>query len=105
MKKTLCVLYYTIMALPIPLSMITWIGTLISVANIGATGGEGVIAIIHKIVALLSMLLAGTYLIPYIFSLARMLKIRKVTFSMFLPIIHIVITCIFLWCWTCFDKM
>jgi len=105
MKKTMCVLYYILMALPIPISMITWIGTLISVANIGATGGEGLIGTIHELVALLSMLLAGTYLIPYVFSLIRMCKIRKVTFSMFLPVLHIVLTCIFIWGWSCFDKM
>ena len=105
MKKALCVLYYILMALPIPISMITWIGTLISVANIGATGGEGLIGTIHELVALLSMLLAGTYLIPYVFSLIRMCKIKKVTFSMFLPVIHILVTCIFIWGWSCFDKM
>jgi len=105
MKKTMCVLYYILMALPIPISMITWIGTLISVANIGATGGEGLIGTIHELVALLSMLLAGTYLIPYVFSLIRMCKIKKVTFSMFLPVIHILVTCIFIWGWSCFDKM
>ena len=105
MKKTLCVLYYMLMALPIPISMITWIGTLISVANIGATGGEGILGTIHELVALLSMLLAGTYLIPYFISLIRMCKIRKLTFSMFLPVLHIVLTCIFIWGWSCFDKM
>ncbi len=105
MKKTMCVIYYILMALPIPVSMITWIGTLISVANIGATGGEGVLGTIHEFVALLSMLLAGTYLISYVVSLIRMVMVRKVTFSMFLPILHIIITCICMWGWSCFDKM
>ena len=105
MKKALCVLYYILMALPIPVSMITWIGTLISVANIGATGGEGILGTIHELVALLSMLLAGTYLITYVFSLIRMCKMKKVTFSTFLPVIHILVTCIFIWGWSCFDKM
>ncbi|MBQ6998709.1 MAG: hypothetical protein IJN62_02870 [Clostridia bacterium] len=105
MKKTLCVVYYILMALPIPVSMITWIGTLISVANINMMGGEGIIGTIHRLVASLSMLLAGTYLIPYVYSLIRMDKVRKVTFSMFLPIIHIVITGVCMYIWTCFDKI
>ena len=105
MEKTLCIVYYIIMALPIPLSMITWLGTLISLANIGATGGEGIVGIIHELVALLSMLSAGTYLIPYIFSLIRMITVKKVTFSMFLPIIHIAITCVLMYAWNYFDKI
>ena len=105
MKKTMCILYYIIMALPIPVSMLTWIGTIISIANIGATGGEGVPGYFHRLVAVLSMLLAGTYIIPYVFSLIRMIMVKKITFSMFLPIIHIVVTCICIWGWTCFDKM
>lgn len=105
MKKIMCVLYYILMALPIPVSMITWIGTLISVANIGAVGEEGFLGIIHNLVAILSMLLAGTYLIPYVISLIIMCNIKKVTFSMFLPVIHILLTYIFMWGWSCFDKM
>lgn len=105
MKKTICVLYYILMALPIPVSMITWIGTLISVANIGATGAEGILGTIHEIVALLSMLLAGTYLIPYGYSLYRMNKVKKLTFAFFLPVLHIIITIIFIWLWSCFDKI
>lgn len=93
------------MALPIPVSMITWIGTLISVANIGATGGEGIFGTIYEIVALLAMLFAGTYLISYVISFIRMMKIKKVTFFMFLPVLHIVITCIFMWGWSCFDTI
>ncbi len=105
MKKALCVLYYGIFALPIPVSIITWIGTLISVANIGAIGGEGISGIIHKFVALLCMLLAGTYLISYAYSLYRTKKVKKLTFAFFLPILHIVLTIICIYGWICFDKM
>ncbi len=101
MKKALCVLYYIIMALPIPVSMVTWIGTIMSVANIGEMDMEGAsfLGIISAFVAIWSMLLAGTYLISYVISLIRMIIVKKVTFSMFLPIIHIVITGIFMFVW------
>lgn len=71
------------MALPIPVSMITWIGTLISVANIGATGTEGIFGTIHEIVAVLSMILAGTYAISYGCSLYRIKKVKKITCAFF----------------------
>ena len=93
------------MALPIPVSMITWIGTLISAANIDMMGGDGIIGAVHRFVATLAMILAGTYLIPYVYSLSRVVKFKKVTFSMFLPIIHIVLTGICMYTWICFDKI
>ena len=105
MKKTFCVLYYILMALPIPVSMITWIGTLISVANIGATGTEGIFGTIHEIVAVLSMILAGTYAISYGCSLYRIKKVKKITCAFFLPVLHILITIVFMWIWRCFDKI
>ena len=98
MKKALCVLYYIFMAIPIPFSMITWLGTIMAFANIGMLSIEDIVGasflnVINGLIALTAMLLSGTYLIPYIYSLDRMKKVKRVTFSMFLPVIHIVVTC------------
>lgn len=99
MRKTLCILYYVLMALPIPLSMATWIGTVMMIANLDMAGGEGIVGTVYQIVAVIAMMLAGTYLISYVCSLIRMIHVKKVTFSTFLPVIHIVVTgvCIYLW--------
>ena len=104
MRKTLCILYYVLMALPIPLSMATWIGTVMMLANLDMAGGEGLAGAVYTFVAVLAMLLARTYLISYVCSLIRVIHVKKVTFSTFLPIIHIVVTGISLYLWAFLDK-
>lgn len=56
---------------------------------------------IQGIVAVITMLLAGTYLVTYIFSLVKTLKNKKLSVKSFLPMLHIIVFWIFfvLWIW------
>ena len=105
MKKLLISVYYVVMSLPIPVSVLSWLGTLISAANIGMTGGDGILGIIHRVVALLAMLLAGTYLLSYLKSVMTMRKTKKITFFTFLPVLHLVTACAFIYLWNFLDHL
>ncbi len=100
-NKVLYVIYYIIMALPIPISLVSWIGTLISVADMGMTKINGIIEFIYCVVALLTMLLAGTYAITYCYSLLNIKK-KKAIITL-LPILHIIITGVMLFIWYSFE--
>lgn len=99
--KTSIVILFIFFALPTPLSLISWIGTLISVANIGMTNWSEFSQCIQGLVALITMLLAGTYLVTYIISLGATLKNKKISLISFLPMLHIVLFSIFfaVWMW------
>ena len=101
-SKIAMIIIYIVYALPIPLSMITWIGTIMAIAAIGNARWSEIGALIVGIVATLAMLLAGTYLISYIYSLIGTLKQKKLTKISLLPLLHIVITITLLTVWFSF---
>ena len=100
-RKMLLIAVFVLFALPIPLSMVTWIGTIISVADIGMTDTSTFSEWIQTIVALITMLLAGTYLITYIVALVLSWKKQKLTVLSFLPLMHIALfgICLSVWMW------
>lgn len=94
-RKILVILLFILFALPIPLSLISWIGTIISVANMSMINWSILSECLQGIVAVIAMLLAGTYLVSYIISLCATWKNKKITIISFLPLFHIVLFSIF----------
>ena len=63
MKNKLWIWIVTaVYALPLPISLVSILGTIISIANIGASNNDSVSL---TVIAVISMILAGTYLVTY----------------------------------------
>lgn len=97
-KKSI-ILLFILLALPIPFSLISWIGTLMSVVNIGMTNWSEFSEFIQGAVALITMFLAGTYLVTYFLSLKVTLKNKRISLISLSPIFHIALFGIFLALW------
>jgi len=93
--KVAIVVLFIIFALPIPVSLLSWIGTIISAANIGVMDST-----VHTTIALSTMLLAGTYPVSYIVALVYTLKSGKISLLSFLPLLHIVLFRAFFAAWS-----
>ena len=93
-NKSKVIILYIIQALPIPFSLVSIIGTIISLANIGMAE-----SVFQAIVSILAMVLAGTYIITYIISLIITSTKKKIKFYSFLPVVHMIvaIACFVLW--------
>ena len=83
-------------ALPIPISLITILGSIISLANIGVIIEQSLFV---AVVATISMILAGTYSLTYLFSAIKTFANKRISFVSLLPIIHIVVTVVFMILW------
>ena len=93
------VIMWTVMilqALPIPISLITILGSIISLANIGVMIEQSLFV---AIVAAISMILAGTYSLTYLFSAIKTFADKRIGFVSFLPIVHIAVTALFMVLW------
>ena len=88
-SKALIVLLIVVFALPIPLSLLSWIGTLISIANIGMT--YRIHGALYTYLFIAAMLLAGTYLITYVIFLLITLKKKSISLISLLPLAHIIL--------------
>ena len=103
MKKVLKVLLFTIEAIPIPLSVLSWIGTVITIAGgIGTVNWLNFSEALGAIVMMLFFVFVGMYPLTYIASLiASLLKAKDepgFSFWCFLPVIHILVAMIFVLC-------
>ncbi len=91
-----------IQALPVPISLITILSSIISLANIGMLSDQ---SILLAIAAVLSMLLAGTYSITYVASTLYAFRKKKLSIISFLPIFHLLITILFFVAWISLEKI
>ena len=91
-----------IQASPVPISLITILGSIISLANIGMLSDQ---SFLLAITAVLSMFLAGTYSITYIASTIHTFRKKKLSIISFLPIAHIIITLVFFIMWISLEKI
>ena len=82
--------------LPIPISLITILGSIISLANISVMIEQSLFV---AIVAAISMILAGTYSLTYLFSAIKTFNNKRISFVSFLPIVHIAVTVVFMVLW------
>ena len=93
------VFLFILLALPIPVSLVSWMGTIISIANIGMTDWAKPGESLQGIVALITMLLAGTYLFTYSFSLIKTRASKKLSLVSLLPVLHLLLTVVFMVLW------
>ena len=91
-----------IQALPVPFSLITILGSIISLANIGMLSDQ---SFLLAFTAVFSMLLAGTYSITYIVSIINTFHKKKISIISFLPIVHIIVTLMFFAMWISLEKI
>ena len=83
-------------ALPIPISLITILGSIISLANIGVIVEQSLFV---ALVAAIFMILAGTYPLTYLFSAIKTFTNKRISFVSFFPIVHIAVTVVFMVLW------
>lgn len=94
-NKALVIILFILQALPIPISLISILGSIISIANIGMADD-----FFDTIIPIVTMILAATYTIPYIISLLLTIKNKKVHIYSFIPIVHLLITLLFCFLWS-----
>ena len=95
-NKTMMWVVMILQALPIPISLITILGSIISLANIGVMVEQSLFV---AVVATIFMILAGTYSLTYLFSAIKTFANKRISFVSVLPIIHIVVTVVFMILW------
>ena len=95
-NKTIMWVVMILQALPIPISLITILGSIISLANIGVVVEQSLFV---AVVAAIFMILAGTYSLTYLFSAIYTFSKKRISFISFLPIVHIVVTVVFMVLW------
>ena len=83
-------------ALPIPYSLMTVLDSVISIANISAVAGNSVVV---AVLATVTMLLAGTYTVTYVYSARKTFSEKRISPISFLPLAHIVLAFVFLTLW------
>ena len=95
-NKTIMWVVMILQALPIPISLITILGSIISLANIGVVVEQSLFV---AVVAAIFMILAGTYSLTYLFSAIKTFTKKRISFISLLPIVHIVVTVVFMVLW------
>jgi len=94
-NKGILIAIFIILALPIPISLITILGSIVSFANIGEMG-----SVFEAVVASLAMFFSGTYTVTYIASLILAICKPRLKISALLPIIHIILAIMFIMLWS-----
>ncbi len=93
-NKAWITILFIFQALPIPISQISILGSIISIANIGMAE-----SFLEMIIPIIAMLLAGAYTIPYIIALRLTIKNKKIHIYSFVPIMHLAPTMLFFVLW------
>ncbi len=94
--KLAAILLFIFQGIPIPFSLVSILGSVISLANIGMAGSTAL-----AIISTLAMFFTGTYTITYVVSLVITIVQKKVKFYSFLPLIHAVVAGSSLFLWSC----
>lgn len=80
-----------VMAIPVPFSLMSWIGTLISLGAFANVNWHDAKSVLEAIIFALGMIMAGTYVVTYIFAAIYTLKQGEISLVTVLPIIHLII--------------
>ncbi len=98
-NKVLKVLLFVIEAIPVPLSVFSWIGTLITIAGgVGTVNWQSFGDALGAIVMMLFFVFVGIYPLTYIVSLLKSKDKTGFSFWFILPLIHILAAVIFVLC-------
>jgi len=93
---------FIIQAIPIPISLVSIIGSLVSFANISILVEKSMLL---ATAATLTMFFAGTYTVTYFLSLIKTVNSKKINFISFLPVLHILLFVLFSGLWVIFEDI
>ena len=93
--KSSIIFLYIILGLPLPLSAASILASVMSFASFYNTDVPQAIIV----VAIIAMVLTAIYIIPYEVSVFLTIWKKRINFFTFLPIIHLVLTGIFIFLW------
>ncbi len=93
-NKAWITILFIFQALPIPISLISILGSIISIANIGMAE-----SFLEMIIPIIAMLLAASYTISYIISLRFTRKNKRLHIYSFIPIMHLALAMLFFVLW------
>jgi hypothetical protein len=89
-------------SIPVPFSLLTLIGSVVSLANICQTAEQSLIV---AVIAVLTMLFSGSYSVTYLFSAVKTLLSERITFLSFLPLVHLAVTVMLFVLWPLSEKV
>ena len=98
-RIALIVILFTVQGIPIPFSIISLVGTLMSLANIFVVNWFYPPELLLGIVAFISMALCGAYSFTYIIALVKSVRNPRLTWWCLLPLAHLVTAMLFLGLW------
>jgi len=104
-SKTSIFLLFFSFAIPIPLSLASWIGTVMSLAGGGRVVGTAPYALLLGIIAGAAMVMAGTYVVSYIIAIAATIKNKRISIISLLPALHIIVTVILILGWSGIERV
>ena len=104
-SKTAVLSAFGLLALPIPLSLASWIGTIMALAAIGMLDGTEPNPILTPLVAFGTMLIAGTYVVTYMLSLILTWRKKKLYWASALPLLHIGLFMVGYYLWSALEKI
>ncbi|MCL2491767.1 MAG: hypothetical protein FWE87_03345 [Coriobacteriia bacterium] len=91
-RKTLpIIVVFLLLALPIPLSMGSWLATIMSIGNLNMTDWSAPGAVLSGIVSFTTYFIAGTYLVTFFASLIYSWRKKKLSWVSFMPLAHVVL--------------
>lgn len=96
-SKPLMWVVMILQALPIPLSLVSILGSLISLANIGMTAELS--SPWTVVCAVVTMILAGTYVIPFAVAAVVTFSRKRLGWVSALPVLHLLVTAVFCVMW------
>ncbi len=91
-SKVLIVFLFILFAIPIPIAVLGSLLTLLWFISSVIKGAS----FVETLMALLGVIIGGTYIVTYIYSLIRTREHKRISFKTFLPVCHCLIACLFL---------
>ena len=90
-NKAWAIILFLVQAIPLPFSLVSWIGTLISVGGIGTIYHTNIFEIVGAMLMLAYFVFVGSYPLTYIIAAVNTKKAGRLCFWSFAPMLHVTI--------------
>ena len=87
-NKAWAIILFLVQAIPLPFSLVSWIGTLISVGGIGTIDYTNIFEIVGAMLMLAYFVFVGIYPLTYIIAAVNTKKAGGLCFWSFAPVLH-----------------
>jgi len=95
-NKLFGIILFLIMAVPVPIAVFSWIGTLITVAGgVGNIDWKSFKEAIEAVTMISFFIFIGMYPLTYVLSLIKTYGRKQICWFSFLPLLHILVIAIF----------